>query len=170
VLAAIVHICAVMAAPMVYRGDAYSRLARSLPMNSFVLIPQAQWNAQILPFQMPDARYSICRFDINNGPLSIKAVLPEPGWTLALYGQSGEGFYAIPASERKTALNVMLLPPGEHFLGFVNEARNQDSELSQITAPGRRGLAVIRAPLKGRSFSAQIERDLAQSECRQVRF
>lgn len=170
VLAAIVHICTTFLVPQFYRADAYTRLSRSLPGNSFVILPQAQPKQQVLPFQMPDARYAVCRYDLAAGPLAIQAVLSEPGWSLTLYSPQGEGFYAYPANERRSTLNLIVLPAGERFLGHANDARHQDTEQSQIVAPALRGIAVIRAPLKGRTFLAQTERDLAQARCRQMQY
>ena len=170
VLAAIVHICTTLIVPQFYRSDAYARLARNLPVDQFVILPQAQPKAQVLPFQTPDMRYAICSFDVSRGPVAIQAVLPEPGWTLALYAPNGDGFYAFPGTERRTTLNLVVLPPGDLFLGPMTEARNHDPDLSHVTAPSVRGLAVIRAPLKGRTFADQTERELAQAACRQRQF
>ena len=171
VMAAIVHICTAIALPYFYRGDAYTRLARTLPANSFVILPQAKPKAQVLPFQLPDARYAICKFDIATGPLTVKAVLPEPGWTLSAYTTTGEGFYAFPASEqRRLTVNLLFLPPGERFLGAITDTRTLEPDTSQITAPSARGLIVIRAPLKGRTFATMIEEDMAQATCRRHRF
>ena len=170
VLAAIVHICTVLVLPTFYRANAYTRLARSLPLDAFVILPQAQPKAQVLPYQTPDMRYAICSFNLGNGPIAIQAVLPEAGWTLVLYTPTGESFYAFPGSDRRTRLSLVVLPPGEHFMGPVAEARNQDPDLSQVVAPSLRGLAVIRAPLKGRTFTDQIERELSQAACRPHHF
>ena len=166
VLAAIVHICTTFLLPYVYRGDAYTRLTRNLPPNSFVILPQAQPKAQVIPFQMPDMRYAICSFDLSAGPVSIQALLPEPGWTLGLHAPDGEGFYAYSASDRRTTLNLVVQPPGERFVPHAPEARQQDTEVTQILSPSLRGLAVVRAPLKGRTYLAQAERDLARARCR----
>lgn len=170
VLAAIVHICTTFLVPQLYRADAYTRLARNLPGNSFVILPQAQPKQQVLPFQMPDARYAVCKYDLTTGPLAIQALLPEPGWSLSLYSSGGEGFYAYPANERRSMLNLIVLPSGERFLGHANDARHQDTEQSQVVAPAPQGIAVIRAPLKGRTFVAQTERELAQARCRQMSY
>ena len=170
VLAAIVHICTTLVMPNFYRTDAYARLARNLPVDQFVILPQAQPKAQVLPFQTPDMRYAICSFDVGRGPIAIHAVLPEPGWTVALYTPTGESFYAFPGSDRRTTLNLVVLPPGDLFLGSMTEAKNHDPDLSHVTSPSRRGLAVIRAPLKGRTFVDQTERELAQAACRQQKF
>ena len=169
--AGIVHICTVFALPNIYRTDAYTRLARTLPSNVFVILPQAQPRAQVLPYQMPDARYAICRFDVGDGPLSVRAVLAEPGWMLSAYTQEGESFYAMPASEqRRLNVNLLVLPPGDRFLGPLTELRSAVSDILQVTAPTRRGLIVIQAPMKGRTYAAELEQNLLKAACRKLSF
>lgn len=169
--AGIVHICTVFAMPQIYRTDAYRRLAGTLPSNAFVILPQALPRAQVLPYQMPDARYAICRFDVGDGPLSVRAVLAEPGWMLSAYTQEGESFYAMPASEqRRLNVNLLMLPPGDRFLGPLAELRSADPDILQITAPTRRGLIVIQAPLKGRTYAAELEQSLLKATCRRIDF
>jgi uncharacterized membrane protein len=171
IAAGIVHICTVFALPYFYRTDAYSRLSRTLPGNSFVILPQALPKAQVLPYQLPDSRYAICRFDVGDGAMSVKAVLSEPGWTLSAYTQEGESFYAMPANEqRRTNVSLVILPPGDRFVGPLAELRAVDPDTSQVTAPTRRGLIVIQAPMKGRTYSAEIEQSLTQASCRKLGF
>lgn len=171
IAAGIVHICTVFALPYFYRTDAYSRLARTLPGNSFVILPQALPKAQVLPYQLPDSRYAICRFDVGESAITVSAVLAEPGWTLSAYTQDGESFYAMPANEqRRTTVSLVILPPGDRFLGPLAELRAVDPSTSQVTAPSRRGLIVIQAPLKGRTYTAEIEQSLTQASCRKIGF
>lgn len=169
--AGIVHICTVLAMPHLQRSDAVTRLQRTLPLNAFVLLPAARPRAQVLPYQMPDARYAICRFDLRNGPLVVRAVLADPGWTLTAYSPGGESFYSLPAPEqRRITLNLLVLPGGERFLGPMHDARSLDQDVSQVTSPARSGVIVIQAPLKGRTYMAEIEQALAQASCRSLSF
>ena len=171
VAAGIVHICTVFAMPHLYRNDAVSRLERTLPQNAFVILPSARPRAQVLPYQMPDTRYAICRFDLRDGPLVVRAILPEPGWTLTAYGPGGESFYSMPAPEqRRITLNLLVLPGGERFLGPMHDARALDQDVSQVTSPARTGVIVIQAPLKGRTYAAEIEQALSQASCRKLSF
>lgn len=171
VAAGIVHICTVFAMPYMFRNDAVARLQRTLPLNAFVILPQARPRAQVLPYQTPDARYAICRYDLREGPLVVHALLAEPGWTLTAYGPGGESFYSLPAPEqRRINLNLLVLPGGERFLGPMHDARSLDQDVSQVTSPGRSGLIVIQAPLKGRTYIAEIEQALAQASCRKLSY
>jgi uncharacterized membrane protein len=171
IAAGIVHICTVFALPHFYRTDAYSRLVHTLPSNSFVILPQALPRGQVLPYQLPDARHAVCLFDVGDGAMSVKAVLSEPGWTLSAYGADGGSFYAMPANEmRRTTVSLVVLPPGDRFLGPLAELRAVDPDTSQVLAPTRRGLIVIQAPMKGRTYSTELERSLAQATCRKLQF
>lgn len=171
IAAGIVHICTVFAMPYVFRSDAVLRLQRTLPLNAFVILPPAKPRAQVLPFQLPDTRYAVCRFDVRDGPLVVRAVLPEPGWTLSAYAPGGESFYAMPGSEqRRITVNLLLLPGGERFLGPMHDARSLDMDTSQVTAPSRNGLVVIQAPMKGRTYVAELEQALSQAACRKLSF
>ncbi|HXF53885.1 MAG TPA: DUF1254 domain-containing protein [Hyphomicrobiaceae bacterium] len=166
--AAIVHILTTFLMPHLAVGDAYTRLSRSLPANTFVIFPPTRAGAQVLPYQAPDVRYAICRFDTAAGPVVVSVILQDVGWTLSLYSASGESFYAVPAAAGRTVdVRVLVLPPGDNFLGYVPERREVNTSLTQLHAPTRAGLAVLRAPLKGRAFAAEIEQGLRRSTCRQ---
>ena len=135
-----VHISATMISPLLTRGDAYSRLSRSVPVNRFVLLPPARPDAQILPFQMPDVRYGICRFEATDGPVVVRATLAEPGWSISAYGPEGDSFYALAAGEgRPTEVSLTLVPPGERFAGLINDSRGGSNEFTQIALQSTEG-------------------------------
>jgi len=137
--AGVVHICATLVSPYLTRSDAYSRLSRSLPANRFVVVPAARPNAQILPFQMPDVRYAICRFEATDGPIVVKATLAEPGWTFSAYSSDGDSVYALAAAEdRPTEVSVMFIPPGERFQGLISEVRGGSGDTAQVLLLARR--------------------------------
>ena len=169
IAAAIIHIVTVFALPHIYRTDAWRRVARTLPVNAFVILPPARPKAQVLPFQMPDTRYAICRFDLEGGPVVVRAQLSEPGWTLSAYTPSGETFYALPASEqRRLNLTLLIMPATERFLGALTSARGLDQETAQVTSPGRTGMIVIQAPIKGRSYVYETEAALTKAQCQRL--
>jgi uncharacterized membrane protein len=171
IAAGIVHICTVLAMPQIYRNDAVTRLSRTLPANELVILPAAKAGGQVLPYQLPDTRVGLCRFDLRDGPLAVRAVLPEPGWMLSGYAPGGQSFYTMPASEtRRLTINLLVLPVGERFIGTANEARLLDQDTSQVIAPGRTGLIVIQAPLKGRTYASELEQAMGQASCRGLRF
>jgi uncharacterized membrane protein len=171
VAAAIVHIGATLIAPYLSTGDAFQRIARNLPINRFVLLPIARPNGQVLPYQSPVSRLSICRFDTNEGPVSLKAILPEAGWSFSIYSENGDGLYTLTGQpDRRTEANILMYPVGERFIGRSTEPRFGGVDFVQVAAPTGRGLAVLRAPVKGKGYGFELDQDLARASCRQEKF
>lgn len=165
---AIAHIAFSFVMPYVFATSAFAKL-RHVPLNTFVILPPARFGEQVLPFQAPDVRYALCRFDVTAGPLISTARLPEAGWTYSVYTSQGEAVYAF-AAQQFTDIAIAILPPGERFVDVVSAAPSTDSGLTQIHLPTQQGIIVLRAPLRGRSYAAEIERDLTSAQCRQVRY
>jgi uncharacterized membrane protein len=168
--AAIVHICVTFAAPHFVGTGAYERLVPRLPFNSLVLLPPASANAQLLPYQDPDMHYAICRFDASQAPVVVKASLPESGWTLALYSPDGHNFYVAPGQDqRRIDIHAVLVPQGDRGIGTWTAASLGDRALTEIQTPSPHGLLVIRAPIKGQAYRAQIEAELRRASCAALR-
>lgn len=171
VAAGIVHIITTLIAPSLSAGNAFERLSRSIPVNRFVLLPMAKPGAQVLPFQSPVNRLSVCRFDAREGPVSLSATLPEAGWSLSVYSESGDGLYTLTGQpDRRTDAAVVLIPAGERFIGRSVEPQPGVVDFAQVTVPTGRGLVVVRAPVKGKGFTYELDQDLARASCKQEKF
>jgi uncharacterized membrane protein len=166
IAAGIVHIATTLAVPMVATGSAYRRLAAVLPANKMVVLPPVSPENQALPFQQPDARYAVCRFDLTGGPESVSVTLPERGWVLTLHSALGDIFYVAPGQEnRGTEISFHIVPATERFFGLLPNARGMDGEGTTVSSPAPRGLAVLRAPHTGEAFVERVEKTLAIASC-----
>ena len=167
----VIHILATFAVPLVGAGSAWNRLARLVPAANrmTVLAPQSP-TSQPLPFLAPDMRYAICRYDLTIGPVLVSATLPDAGWSLTLYSPQGDNFYAVPAQElRQTELSFQIIAASDRLVQLSPGVRKADVDLSQVTSPGREGLVVVRAPIKGVAHQAEAERILRTASCQQTR-
>ena len=151
----IVHIAATLLVPHLATGNAVQRLFADLPANRMRVLPATRPDSQSLPFMSPDARYAVCRFDIGGGPIVVSALLPDKGWSFALYTPDGDNFYAV------------LVPPVERpALGFLHLGRAAaEASASEIAVPQREGLLVVRASLRGQSYTNEVEAQLARASC-----
>lgn len=162
----VVHILATLLPAYVSGNTAFARLSDGLPINEFVVLPPARPGTQVIPYQLPDARYAICRFDARGGPVSLTATLPAEGWTLSIYTSDGTSFYDAPGrADGSTKLNLMLVPPGGYFLGVPEDTQAAASEHSEIASPATSGLVVIRAPLGGAAYAHETERVAKMARC-----
>lgn len=167
VAAAILHICATLAAPYLATAPAYSRLAAALPVNAMKLIPPVTRAAQPLPFLAPDARYAMCRFDTSKSPVTVSAILPGVGWSLAIYTTAGENIYAatgLPSQETNAA--IRLVPSGDRFTGLTPESRGlAPTTRQELSIAARQGVVIVRAPDRGIAYHGLTEATLATATC-----
>ena len=163
--AAIVHIMLTFAWPSLRGQRAFAKVNPPLPVNQMRLLPPTSTKTQVLPFQAPDMRYAICRFDASDSAIVTRASLPEPGWTFSIHGTNGETVYVITGQEqRRTDIALLLLPPGDRFLGVLPEAR-LGSGLSQLQLSIKEGIIMLRAPNKGAAYNAEVDAELVKASC-----
>lgn len=168
VCGAIVHITSTLLVPHFATNNAAQKLIADLPANRMRVLPAASPSAQPLPFMSPDVRYAVCRFDIGAGPVAISALLPDKGWSLALYTPEGDSFYAVPAPDsRRVEVSFLLVSPVERpALGVLHLGRAvAEARVSEIAVPQREGLVVVRAPLRGDAYANEIEAQLGRANC-----
>lgn len=167
----IVHIVATFAAPFFSPGSAWKRLSvLAATPNRMLLLPAVGPNAMPLPFLTPDMRYALCRYDLALGAVQVDVVLPDPGWSLALYTPHSDNFYAVPAQQqRSTELSFQIVAASDRLIQLAPGVRRADVNLTQVTSPTREGLVVIRAPVRGVAYQAEAERILRGASCRQTR-
>ena len=166
---AVLHIVTTFAIPAINSGSAYDRIKFQLDLNAMKVIQPDAAGAMPLPFLSPDMRYAFCRFDITGGPVTVSAVLPEAGWSLALYTPQGDNFYAVPGQEARAVEVVFnISPASDRLLIPVPGQRRADVDAAQVTSPSREGLVVIRAPNKGTASAPMTEQALRRATCRAV--
>lgn len=163
----VLHICATLAAPMLMGRSAFDRLAPLLPLNERVIFPPVTPQAQAVPFLTPDVRYAMCRYDTSYSPVSITVELPGRGWSLALHTPRGDNVYAATGEdERTTQLRLRLLPESERFMGLTPEAMGvADTSDKPQAVRTDKGIAVLRAPDRGRAYQPTTELGMRQFRC-----
>ena len=162
----IIHIATTFAITALGTGSAFRQLRAVLPANSIVVLASQSPATQLLPFLSPDMLYAMCRFDLGGGSVEVKAVLPEIGWSLALYTRAGDNFYATPGqSQRAVPVAFTLSAASDRIASLTPGVRKTDVDLGQVTSPDTEGLVVIRAPIKGVAFEGIARAIMKRASC-----
>ena len=164
---AIVHLVTTFLAMSDTRGSAYQRLSGVLPSNAMKLLPAVAAGQQPLPFLGADARYAMCRFSSRQGPVTVKAVLPDRGWTLGVYNPDGStAYFAAGATGHPATVALSLIPGDDRFLGLSPQALGKPPTANpQVSVTARDGLIVVRAPDRGASYRQIDDDQLAKASC-----
>lgn len=163
--AAILHILATLATPHLIPVSGYDRLAANLPENTMQILPAVTPDTQPLPFFAPDARYAACRFDTQRGPINLSAMLPEPGWMLALFSPAGDNFFSSLASPNaRPEVSILLVPSADAERQPTGESIAVTAA-STLTIPAHQGIALIRAPDRGEAYNQRAMAALERASC-----
>jgi uncharacterized membrane protein len=167
-LGGIVHICATFLAPVYTSGHAYRLLADQLPPNRMTVLPQQAPGRQILPELPPDVLYAMCRYDLRQGAVAVRATVLGPGWALSVHTPWGTNFYVLPGQrDRSTDVSFLLVPSAPE--AALSLPRRQGPADTQIASPTLEGIIVLRAPIRGLAWIAEIESILQRASCTQVK-
>jgi uncharacterized membrane protein len=95
-IAALVHIVAILIIPLYATRDAFARLSELGPVNQTILLPQAGPQQRLIPYGDPAVASAFCRFDLAAGPVRVKAPTDPSGFvSLSFHTRRGAIFYAL---------------------------------------------------------------------------
>ncbi|PPC87527.1 MAG: hypothetical protein CTY31_08100 [Hyphomicrobium sp.] len=166
-LAAIVHVIATFMAVADTGNSAFAQLSNKLKLNTMTVIDPVVPGAQPLPYLNADARYAMCVFSTASGPIAVRAVLPDLGWTIGIHRPDGSSaYFAAAAPGRQTNISLTIVPNDDRFLGLTPQALGKGVNASPLLAvAAKEGVIIVRAPDKGAGYRAMAESVLAQSNC-----
>ena len=146
IIAGLVHLASIFAMPRLAEKDAFARISALAPPHRVVLL--APTTAQDgAPFDDPALVQGVCRYDLSQGPVRLRATLTPDALTLfSFHGRHGQIFYSMTdRSATRGKLDVLLLTRQQ--LDAV-EANDPEDELPQdlrIIAPTPEGFLLFRA-------------------------
>jgi uncharacterized membrane protein len=166
VLAGLIHVVAVLTLPMLAPRDAQARLAALGPANTMIQLPAAAPGRQVMPLMAPDVRYAVCRYDLSNGPVRLRAKIADGLWLIAFYTPLGENFYAVVGADMKQPEVDLIIATTDQTVAEVGvDAPEAFDNVVVVNSPVVEGIALIRAPLAGQSRSGEAERALKATFC-----
>ncbi len=165
-LGGIVHIATVIILPRTATQDAYSRLARTAPVNAVATLPVPTPESAPMPFMDPAFASAVCRYDLSQGPLKLTVPVSLAYTSVSFYTRYDVAYYAIndrAAGRRVIELDLMTV-----------EQHNQMPEDEEITAADRlivesptlTGLIAIRALAPEPGLMPMAQNSIAAAQCK----
>jgi len=166
VLAGLIHVVAVLSLPILAPRDAHARLGALGPANTMIQLPPVTPGQQVMPNMAPDVRYAVCLFDLSDGPVRLRAKIPDELWLIAFYTPIGENFYTVVGADMKRGdVDLIVTTKDQTVTDVAADATEGLENLVVVNSPVTKGIALIRAPLAGPSRSSEAERALKATYC-----
>ena len=166
VLAGLIHVVAVLTLPMLAPRDAHARLAALGPANKMIQLPRPAPGRQVMPLMAPDVRYAVCRYDLSQGPVRLKARIADGNWLIAFYTPLGENYYTVVGGDLKRPDVDLIVAMEDQPVAEVGvDSPEAFDNVVVVSSPVVEGIALVRAPLTGQSRSAEAERALKATYC-----
>ncbi len=167
VIAGITHIVSILAMPRLAPRDSFARVSAVAPLHQTTLLTRATPGVGEAPFDDPALAQGVCRYDLSQGPVRLRANLaPESLMLMSFHSRFGDIFYSMTdRSATRGRLEVLLLTQPQ--LDDV-EAEDSEDELPRelrIVAPTREGFVLLRALAEFPGENEDARRRIASIAC-----
>jgi uncharacterized membrane protein len=135
IVAVMSHFAFIHAAPRILTGVAIERLGEG-GFNQWRLAPRVTEQSRAIVRPSPDFAYSVCAFDLSNGPITIQVAPWDGYWSLSLYAANSDNFYVANDREARAGADIVV----------SRRARREDDESTAtfVRSPTSKGIALIR--------------------------
>ena len=111
-LGGIIHVAIVFMVPLYAANDAWAQMRAFGRDGQFHLLPIPEAGAEPLASLDPRMAQAVCRFSLADGPVRVRAELPDEFWSVAVFDRRGRNVYSLNdrAAER-SRLDLAILTP-----------------------------------------------------------
>lgn len=165
VLGGIIHIVTVLGLPRFAPEPAYQRIGAFAIDGQFTLLPRARPGVMPLPLLDPAMEHAVCRFSLSQGPIRIRADMPDLYWSVGLFDAAGLNVYSLSdrAAEQKP-IDILVANAEQIAAIRANPPDNFDNVIILDWATNE-GFAMIRALDRTPGSSKVIEAAIKAASC-----
>lgn len=150
VLAIIVHILVVLLVPPSVMTLAMMRMTDAGAADRVLHTPPPDASARTVVRPSPDLAYSICLFDMSEGPLLVKATVPDTYWSVSAFAHNTDNFFVVNDQQlRGDTLELLIRREDDEVSGFDG--------IPVSFAPTDRGVVLMRMLVTGRDNYLELD-------------
>ena len=146
VVAGIVHLASIFIMPQLAPRDAFARMSAAAPLHRQTLLPATSPGAGG-PFDDPAFAQGLCRYDLSQGPVRMRATLPPDALMLmSFHGRQGQIYYSMTdRSATRGKLDVLLVTRRQLDVVEANDPEDELPQDLRILTPTLEGFVLFRA-------------------------
>jgi len=111
---------------------------------AFIVLNEKQM-IELFPAEDPSVLHAVCPFDVTQGSVRISIAPAERYWSLSIYSQKGDSYYAINDSQTiDSKLDIHIQQAVQKENALEENQRKLVPDQTVIEAPTEKGWAVLR--------------------------
>jgi uncharacterized membrane protein len=135
VLAAAVHLIAVKVFPTALMG-VVGKFGVKGPYNVLVHMPPTTARSRAVVRPSPDLLYSGCKYDLKDGPILVRAVVPDTYWSISFFAVNTDNYKVVNDRQVGSEPSFLLIRKGA--------AHTPPPGAVIVESPSRRGVILLR--------------------------
>ena len=146
IVAALTHFIVLLTLPTVAEHDAYARVETHAAPFKTVAVPAASSIEHAFPYLDPAVAAAICRYELGNGPVRVRAPLGRAGFaSLSFHSRRGTVFYALTDRAASKGRMEALIVTAEQLRAMISrDDEDNPSEDLRIVSPTAQGFVMTR--------------------------
>ncbi|MHB2167820.1 DUF1254 domain-containing protein [Alsobacter sp. R-9] len=166
VLAGLVHLTAVLAIPALTHPNADERLAALAPRHAMTVLPQAGPAQSALPHRDPSAVLAVCRYDLAEGPLRVRATPGDAFMSFAFYTPTGAVYYAMTdRSALRGVIDLVVVTQAQLDELVAGDPEDEPVRELRLVSPQRTGFVTVRTLALEPGLQPEAEARVRSATC-----
>ena len=158
VLAAGVHIAAILASPYLADQDAFARIQPTLTADKAQIISAPGGDNTWVPLPDPAVAVAACAFDLRNGPMRVTSRTGANLLSFSFHKESGGVFFAVTdRAAVRDELEIVAMTARQLDEARAAEDENDPSRDVRIVVPEQQGFVIVRVTAPSASQRQQTE-------------
>ncbi|MDQ2633058.1 MAG: DUF1254 domain-containing protein [Pseudomonadota bacterium] len=163
--AGIVHIAVLLLLPQFSERDAWSSLAEAADYYKAVRIDPGDGRPPVVKAVDPLFHAAACRFDLDEGPVHIRAPGNVPFWSVSIYNRAGQNIYSF--NDRATdngTLDFVVLTSSQ-MIELRKQMPEEFSKAIFVEAAIGEGIVMVRSFVPDPTWEEATSQFLARIAC-----
>ncbi|WP_262027530.1 hypothetical protein [Microvirga sp. Mcv34] len=166
VIAAGVHIVAILASPYLADQDAFAKVQTTLTAEKAQIISKPGGENTWLPRPDPAIAVATCVFDLRNGPMRVAAQTGSLPLSFSFHKESGGVYFAVTdRAAVRGELEIVTLTARQLDEARAAEDENDPSRDVRIVSPEQQGFVIVRVAAPSASLRPQAEEAAKSVSC-----
>lgn len=164
-LGGIIHIATVLGLPHYADKDAYTRIGTLAVDGRFTTLARVTPDVKPLPLLDPAMAHAVCRFSLANGPVRIRAEMPDVYWSIALFNRAGISSYSLSDRGVEQKAIDVLIANADQIAAIRDNPPDDFENIIVIDWATNDGFAMLRALAQSAGTEKVINDAFAKATC-----